>query len=334
MKNRFYSLLFCCAPSLLSSWPVAAALPEGIRSVQVLNYPGCLQLFNEKASATIGHHVGGRVLSYRLKDREALYLNPAEADWKTAKRPLVTAGRFDIGPEFLIPKRDVLWSGEWMPEAVGPRFVRLTSQPDAATGVQLIREFRLAAESSHLSCRQIIRNISDQTRYWCHWSRTFAQHGGIGIVPLTPDTKLPSHYVMYEGRGLINGRPKDPNINRVGDFLVISAVPAFPKLGFDSMAGWFAYQMKHDLLFVKKYATDPGAVYNEVAGLTISIWYPKSEHVNAVELEPIGPRNTIKPGESAEFTEQWWLLENEYSAEWTGEKLERLEKRITNATRH
>ncbi len=334
MINRFTALLFCSGAGLLFPHFLAAALPEGVRSVRVLNYPDCLQLFNDKASATIGHQVGGRVLSYQLKGKEALYLNPAEADWKTAKRPLVTAGRFDIGPEFLIPKRDVLWSGEWTPETIGPRAVRLTSRPDDGTGVQLIREFRLDPDSSHLSCRQIIRNVSARTRYWCHWSRTFARHGGVGIVPLTSDTKFPNHYVMYEGRGLINGRPKDPNIHRIGGFLVITDVPAFPKLGFDSMAGWFGYQMKHDLLFVKKYATRPDAVYNEVAGLTISIWYPKSEQVNAVELEPIGPRNAIKPGESAEFTEHWWLMENDYSKDWTEEKLGNLERRISAETRH
>ena len=30
--------------------------------------------------------------------------------------------------------------------------------------------------------------------------------------------------------------------------------------------------------------------------------------IPACELEPIGPRNEIAPGESASFTEDWWLL--------------------------
>lgn len=314
---------------LLSVAPVLAAekLP-GVRHVDLLNYPRCLEIFNGATRAIIGHHVGGRVLSYEFKGGEALYLNPAEADWKNARRKLVTAGRFDIGPEYLIPRRDVLWSGEWTPEIIGPRAVRVTSQPDAATGVQLVREFRLALNSSHLSCRQIIRNVSRETKYWCHWSRTFAKHGGIGIVPLSAATKLPNDYVMYEGRGLINARPQDPHINRVGDFLLIRDVPKFPKLGFDSMSGWFAYQMKNDLLFVKRYATDPNGVYNEVAGLTISIWYPPAAKVNAVELEPIGPRNTIPPGGQAEFTEHWHLVPRRYQRDFSKAELNRLAQRI------
>ena len=315
---------------LFSTCSIFAAngLPEGTRHVDVLNYPRCIELSNKSTTAVIGYQVGGRVLSYQLKGVEALYLNPEEANWKTAKRKLVTAGRFDIGPEYLIPKREALWSGEWKPEIIGPRAVRITSQPDQATGVQLIREFRLAKESTHLSCRQIIRNISKETKYWCHWSRTFAEHGGVGIVPLSNTSKLPLRYVMYEGRGLINARPKDPNIKQVGDFLLVQDVPKFPKLGFDSMAGWFAYQMRNDLLFVKKYATDPNGVYNEVAGLTISIWYPQSTKVNAVELEPIGPRNTIPPDGEAEFTEHWHLLPNDYQRNFSKSDLQKLSQRV------
>jgi hypothetical protein len=60
-----------------------------------------------------------------------------------------------------------------------------------------------------------------------------------------------------------------------------------------------------DLLFVKRFAVYPDRVYNEAAGLTISIWYPEDRRV---ELEPIGPRERLKPGESASFTEDWHLL--------------------------
>lgn len=309
----------------------AAQLNEGVRHVQILNYPDCTELFNASTRIVIGHHVGGRVLSYRLGDREALFLSPDEAAWKNSKRkrPLITAGRFDIGPEFVIPRRNVLWSGEWQSEIIGPRAVRVTSRPDPGTGVQLVREFRLAAEGSQLECRQIIRNISKQTKYWCHWSRTFALHGGVAIIPLSPDSKFPKDYVMYEGRGLINVLPSDPNITRVGDYLLVTNVPAFPKLGFDSKAGWFAYQMKNDLLFVKRYATHPDAVYNEVAGLTLSIWYPPSTRIEAVELEPIAPRNTIAPGASAEFTEYWTLFENSFAQDFSAEDLDRIAKRIS-----
>ena len=75
-------------------------------------------------------------------------------------------------------------------------------------------------------------------------------------------------------------------------------------LGLDSHAGWFAYLMPNDLMFVKAYPTYPERVYGEMAGLTISLWYMANF---VCELEPIGPREILSPGASASFTETWYL---------------------------
>ena len=59
------------------------------------------------------------------------------------------------------------------------------------------------------------------------------------------------------------------------------------------------------MMFIKRYPTYPERAYNEMAALTISIYYYKDLFC---ELEPIGPMENIAPGESASFTEEWWLL--------------------------
>jgi hypothetical protein len=178
-----FLLAFLAAASTLM-----AADPEGTRRVTLLSYPDCIELSNGDTVVVLGHQVGGRVLKYALRGKDALFLNPEEAKWdpeKTEARKVVSAGRFDIGPEYLIPKRDVLWSGPWRAEITGARAARLTSQPDTATGVQLVREFQLDAKTSHLACTQTIRNVSPRPKEWCHWSRTFAQPGGIAVVPIS-----------------------------------------------------------------------------------------------------------------------------------------------------
>ena len=319
---------FCLAPSLLFSLllPVSAAdLPEGVRRVKVLNYPDCFEISNADTKVTFCHQVGGRVLEYAFEGRNALYLDPKEGNWGLPGGPKApaSAGRFDIGPEYLIPKRDKLWTGAWQAEVIGPRAVRLTSQPDEATGVQLIREFRLDAKSSHLACEQVIKNISQETKHWSHWSRTFAVHGGIGVVPLTPDTRrYPNGWIMYDqGQDpSILLKPTDPNVRQRGNFLEVLAPPKFPKLGFDTNAGWFAYVMPHDQAFVKRYPSPKNAVYPEIAGLTLCFWYPPATQVPTIELEPHGPRNTIPPGGTATFKEDWYLLPYPFPA--AGEQLD------------
>lgn len=282
------------------------------RGADVISYYGyqhAIELKNETTRVVLCPEVGGRVLEYSLDDRNVLYLSESEKNWQPGDPPQASAGRFDIGPELVIPPRPALWSGRWTGQITGDLTARLTSPRDEATGVQLIREFRLASDSSKLSCVQTIVNLSDSRKEWCHWSRTFAVGNGIVVIPLSdpmtqPFSRFPQHYVMYEQGRLINMHPEDSAIRRVGNTLQIRPTPRRPKLGFDSYAGTIAYFCPNDLLFVKKFKTFPDRVYNEAAGLTISVWYPDRP---MVELEPIGPRQTLQPGERASFTEHWWL---------------------------
>ncbi len=294
---------------------------DSAKVVHYLNYDKSIELTNKNTKVVLCPQVGGRVLEYSLNGKHALYLDEKEANWKPGKPGPSSAGRFDIGPELVIPRRSTLWSGEWTGEITGPRSARLTSQHDETTGVQLVRDFELAANTSRLSCTQTIMNVSNETKEWCHWSRTFAQGEGICVIPLAGQSRFPNKYVMYEEGALINARPVDPNIRVRNGFLEILAAPRRPKLGFDSYAGWMAYAMKNDLLFVKKFKTYPDRVYNEVAGLTISVWYPEGARV---ELEPIGPRERLEPGEVGSFTEEWWLAPSRFPATGTNLDLGRV----------
>jgi hypothetical protein len=281
------------------------------QSVTYHGYPDCIVLRNASTQVVLCPEAGGRVLEFSRNNVNALYLEEADTGkpYVRGSRASMSAGRFDIGPEKTIPKHSVLWSGRWKGEVTGPRRARLTSQKDDATGVRLIREFELAEQGSYLQCSQTIVNVSQMTNQWCHWSRTFAVGEGICVIPLSPPSRFPNNYVMYQTGTLIDINPTDANIRTRDGFLEILAAPAHPKLGMDSTRGWFAYLMPNDLMFVKRFQVDPNRVYNEAAGLTISIWYPPGKRV---ELEPIGPRETLRPGEAASFTEHWYLLDYDF----------------------
>ena len=304
---------------LLSLWAapqldllLAADDHPGAAVVSFYGYDDCIRLENETTQVTLCPAAGGRVLQYALDGENSLYLPPGNEGWTYAPgKPGggMDAGRFDIGPEQTIPRHPQLWMGRYSGEITGERTAKLVSVKDEPTGVQLTREFTLDAQSSRLACKQTITNVSDETKEYCHWSRTFAHGGGICIIPLTSPSRFPNGYVMYTPAPLINFRPEDENIQQRDGCLVISGAPQHPKLGMDSYAGWFGYLMKNDLLFVKRFPTYPDRVYNEVAGLTISIWYPDRP---MCELEPIGPRERLAPGESASFTETWELFKHEF----------------------
>ena len=295
--------------ALISLSPIHSATTT--RAAEVVSYYGyrdCVQLKNQQTRVILCPAAGGRILEYSLLGKNVLYLDPKGAGgiYEPGKKgPSMTAGRFDIGPEQTIPKHPQLWMGRWQATITGPRSARLTSQADEPTGVQLTRDFTLDPTSTSLTCRQTIKNVSRDPVAYCHWSRTFALGKGICVIPLTRPSRFPNGYVMYGPGPAINFRPEDPNIRRRDQFLEITAAPRYPKLGMDSYAGWFAYLMKNDIMFVKEFPTYKNRVYNEVAGLTMSIWYPDRP---MCELEPIGPQENLEPNESASFTETWRLL--------------------------
>ncbi len=300
--NSFTKLIFLTVT--LSSSSSFAGDFTGVKVTPYFGYKSAIELTNGKIKVVLCPEVGGRILEYSSEGKNALFLSEQEKTWKPGDSLQSSAGRFDIGPELVIPQRKALWDGEWTGEIVRDRHARLTSPDDQATGVRLVRDFVLDAKSSKLLCTQTIINISDAPVEWCHWSRTFAIGRGICVIPLTKPSRFPNSYVMYEEGSLINMRPEDPNIRVRDGYLEILATPRKPKLGFDSYAGTIAYLSPNDLLFVKKFRTFRDRVYNEAAGLTISVWYPDGD---MVELEPIGPRERLEPGQSAGFTEEWWL---------------------------
>ena len=53
---------------------------------------------------------------------------------------------------------------------------------------------------------------------------------------------------------------------------------------------------------------------------------------NAVVVEPIGPRERLKPGESASFTEEWWLLSHPFPKEGQQLDLKALAEQVEKQT--
>lgn len=310
MLNSLSLLAIAADPQKLQA---AQADGSTARVVPFHGYSKAIELTRGNARAVLCPQVGGRVLEFSIDGKESMFLEDSEKNWKPGHPAQSSAGRFDYGPELTVIPHPQIWSGEWTGEVTGPHAAKLTSPKEDSAGIQLVRDFLLessgkegAKPAVHLVCKQTIHNISQEIREVCHWGRSFSPGGGICLIPLGDrPSRFPSKYAMYEEGAIINVRNTDDKIRVRDGFLEILAPPRKPKLGFDATAGWLGYLMPNNTLFIKRFATFPDRVYNEAAGLTISVWYPTGPRI---ELEPIGPRERLKPGESASFTEDWWLL--------------------------
>lgn len=291
---------------------------EGVSYVDAYGYTNCVKLWNNNVTVILEPNCGGRVIEYSLNNANVLYVNQEQngMTWKEGEKGFgPSAGRNDIGPERIVPPRPLLWIGSWTAEITGPRSAQMISQEDPSTGVQLIRHFRLDENSSHLRFTQTIHNISDETKRYCHWSRTFATGDGICIVPLNKESRFPQGYILYGPGAVMDYRPKERETIRTRDgFLEIIGDPEQPKFGIDSYDGWLSYITRDDMVFVKRFPTYPEKIYGEMAGLTISIYYYKDR---MCEVEPIGPLEVIPPDNYVSFSEDWWLLPYEYPQDKT-----------------
>ena len=315
---------------------------ESARVAPFLGYQNAVHLQLGSTRAVLCPEAGGRVVSFSADGDEMMFVDERERNWRPGNPPSASAGRFDIGPELVIPKHPALWSGPWSWEITGPGAARLVSVRDEATGVQLLRDFRLrpvvsrpsddaaaTVSSAVLECRQVIMNVSHRVVEYCHWGRSFSPGGGICVIPLGPrPSRFPSKYVMYEEQG-INPSAVDERIRERDGFLEILAPPRRPKLGFDTYGGWLAYVQPSNRVFIKRFAAYPDQVYNEAAGLTLSVWYPQQGGM--IELEPIGPRERLEPGQTAEFTEEWSVGRFAYPAAGQQVDLVRLQQLVESA---
>ena len=313
--HRSVLFLICMTISSISNAQGPADTNTTFIGANIVNYFGyddCIELKNGKTRVILCPAAGGRVLEYSIDGTNVLYLPPGSEGWRQTaedKRGKMHAGRFDIGPEKMVKRGRILWQGPWQGELTGDRSARMTSEFDKQSGVRLTRDFRLDANNSRLLCTQTIANESNEPVSLCHWSRTFAVGGGIAVVPRSPRGRFPKGFVLYQEGESITIDADDPNIQVSDEAVVVMGPPSSPKLGFDSHAGWLAYLAPTDQLFVKRYRTFPQRAYNEFASLTASVWYPEGD---MVEVEPIGPAEELRPGEKANFTEEWWLLKHSF----------------------
>jgi hypothetical protein len=287
------------------------------RFISTGGYEGCIELSNATTRVVIEPNLGGRVLNYQLNGAEILYQNSAQNgavwDGKT-KIWHPSGGRFDIGPEYGGFNRDALWLGRWNAKLTETRSARLSSAT-LDEGLQLIREFTLAADSSHLRCTQIFRNHGTESIRTFHWSRTFVAGNGIALAPLPKQGKFPRGYALGGPANIINFQPiEEPNVRIRENILEILGAPKKAKFILDVDPGWLAYLAPNNLLFMKKFATFPNRPYGEITANNASIWYSSKENFPAwpftefpVEIEPIGPLEIIEPGGERSFTEDWWL---------------------------
>ena len=196
----------------------------------------------------------------------------------------------------------------------GDAFV-FTAPPESAhpgTNLQKDVEIKLAETETRVSVTHRIRNLGRQPTEMAPWALSVMAGHGTAILPLPPRAPMSADRLLPEGVLTLWSYTDlaDPRWNLGTKYIQLhQATNSASKFeqqmaGIFNPLGWAAY-FRRGHLFVKKTKVEEGATYPDF-GCNFEIY----TNAHSLELETLGPLRNLKPGDTAEHTEQWWLFKD------------------------
>jgi hypothetical protein len=255
--------------------------------------------------------IGGRIIQYKLDDKEFFWVNPQLAGTLPPATGLDPNGNWlNYGGDKLWPApqgwdNDQQWPGppdavldgqpynmEHLPtEKNGAVGVRLTSRNDPRSGVRFSRVIRLHPNETRVSIEATMTNVDNKPRRWGIWAHTQLDGGR----SFRADVATGMMKVNYQ--------------YRVG------------KIGVDSHAGWVAtVDGENGSAFIHRFTFESDKPYPD--GSSVQFWlnglgsiyaYNKniempttaSDNPYVFESEVLSPFAQLDPGESYTYKYEW-----------------------------
>ena len=198
------------------------------------------------------------------------------------------------------------------PLAGGAKFSAPVESAPPGTGLQKEMEVRLAREGTHVTVVHKITNMSAVATEMAPWALTVMEAGGRAILPFAPKQPMSKQHLLPEGvMALWSYSDLADTRWRVGSKYLQLTTEVSPRarfreqmLGIYNPSGWAAY-FRSGHLFVKRAAVEAGRTYPDFGCNFETYTEP-----GFLELETLGPLRILKPGETAEHTEHWWLYKD------------------------
>lgn len=286
-----------------------------ITPVEYRGWKNNLLLSNGDVELIITLDVGPRVIACRLpggvnvmKNYDEQMGGTGEAEWQ------IRGGhRFWLAPEDLTrtyfpDNRPVQATPD------GDNAVTLIAPVETEYGVQKQMRVALHRSGTKVDVTLTVTNTGTSSTELAPWGPTVMAPGGVEILPLPPKSPHP-------------GSPK--NAKSPADFAPNQSMVLWPyfdftdsrwtfgsryamlrqdatkgptKIGFASPLPWVGY-LNAGNLFVKRFDYRDGATYPDRGTR-----YQTFSNEDMLEMETCGELVTLRPGESAELTEQWELF--------------------------
>jgi len=307
-----------------------------------------INLKNNLIELQVVPEIGGRIIQYKLGDYGFFWVNDQLActeppptrlgpngEWLNyggEKIWLAPQGR-DNDQQWPGPPDPVLDGGPYTPELIKENnkltAIKLTSEKDKRSGIQLSRVISIFDDTTHVSIDATMKNIDTKPCRWGIWPvaqfDTSNRHGdGFNenywtYCPINPNSMYHKGYnVML---GLVTHLSYKPDYDN--GIMRLHYDYRVGKIGLDASAGWLATLDATDgYVFVHRFTYHPGKEYPD--GASVEFWMNglgelvawKSEVIKMpenlkdnpylLESELLSPFATLSPRQSYTFHYDWY----------------------------
>lgn len=265
----------------------------------------CIKLENEALALWLTRSVGPRIIGLALQGSNSLLalLPDLKAECPGAGTYSFRGGhRLWYAPEDL--RRTYLPDDEPLTITDLPNGLHVTQPVEAPTGIQKALTITLPDAEARVIVDHTLSNHGSDLLDLAPWAITQLRPGGIAILPqaVGPADEyglLPNRHIVLWPYTPVNS----PHLRWGDRYLFIEArmKEGALKVGWPNPAGWLAYAVE-GTLFVKQATYEPEAVYLDRG--SSSECYCCADFI---ELETLGPRTTLAPGQSVTHRETWTL---------------------------
>jgi hypothetical protein len=265
----------------------------------------CVRLENEALALWLTCSVGPRVLGLALPGEQNLF----------AELPEYTLDCPGVGPYWLRGGHRLWYAPEdprctYLPDddplaltEIG-NGLRVTQPIEESTGIQKSVTVTMPGPEARVIVDHTLHNRGYRPLELAPWAITQLKPGGMAVLP-QPTAPVDEHGLL-PNRHLVlwpYTQIDSPYITWGDQYLLVKATmqEGALKIGFPNPTGWLAYVVD-DTLFVKRAAYHAGADYFDRGSSSECYCNPRF-----LELETLGPRTMLGPGESVSHRETWTI---------------------------
>jgi hypothetical protein len=295
---------------LLAACISGRALAQGTSRVVIekVNYKGwadSLRLTNGQIELVAPTAIGIRVIRFGFVGGENEFREIPDQVGKTGGRAWQIYGGHrlwhapEANPRSYAPDNSPI---QW---ALDGNTLLLTQPTEESTGIQKSVALTMDSEGTHVRVAHRLRNRGLWPVTLAPWSLSALEQGGRAVIP---------HYRRSPSGSLLPNRAlvlwpysemTDPRVTWGRRFILVTQDPgrrtAF-KVGVTGFDGWTGY-VRRGTLFLKRFTHQPAAVYADF-GSSVEVY----TNADFLELETLGPLGELKPGQTVEHVEDWYLF--------------------------